>query len=158
MEKPYRTGSELSKPHEMGGRWGDSNVSRTALLCRTSTKAIVSPLEDLQTNKIGTFVVLLTSSSGPNLSAFTATVRPPHSRFQRSVYRRVAKGISPCILKSSLIRQDLANLPNVPHNLRSTVNAVPLRSAAMSGCWRICMGLVSLKLPQLQGKTYCRLY
>lgn len=113
-------------------------------------------------NNVLTFVVLLLSSSGPNLNAFTATFPPFQSRFQRSVYPRVAKGIS-CILKSWLIRQAVGNLPNVRHNDRSTVNAVLLRSAGMSGCWRICRGLISLRLPRYlgygaRGNAYRRFY
>ena len=137
----------------MGGRWGDSSVSRVTLPCKISTSGRELSLkfqEIGKTNKTVTFVVLLLSSSGPNLNALTATFRPFQSRFQRSVYPRVATGISSCILKSSLIRQEVGNLPNTPHNLRSTVNAVLLRSAAMSGCWRICRRFVWLGLPQIR--------
>ena len=81
-----------------------------------------------------TFIVWILSSPGENLNALTATFLPFQSRFHRSVYPRVAMGISSCILKSSLIREVFGNLPNVPHNFRSMVNAVLLRSSGISAC------------------------
>jgi hypothetical protein len=86
------------------------------------------------TEKAITLVVLFLSSSGANLNALTATFLPFQSRFHRSVYPRVANGISSRVLKSSSIRQDLGSLPNVPHSFRSMVSAVPLRSPGIFAC------------------------
>ena len=121
---------------KMGEYWNDSGVSTTKLLYKTSESRVSFAWNP--TNKMITFVILLLSSSGPNLKTLTATFLPPKSRFQRSVYPRVAKGISSFVLKSLLIRQVVGNLPNAPHSRRSIVNAALLRSAAISGCCRIC--------------------
>ena len=65
---------------------------------------VVSSQRDGPTKIAITFVVLLLSSSGANLNALTATFLPRYFRFHRSVYPRVAKGISSCVLRSSSIR------------------------------------------------------
>ena len=120
----------------MGECWDGPGVSIIVLPYKTSESdsEFLIRSGDQPTEKIVTFVVLLLSSSGANLNALTATTLPFHTRFHRSVYPRVAKGISSCILKSSSIRQDPGSLPNVPHNLRSVVNAMLLRSPGMSAC------------------------
>lgn len=97
-----------------------------------------------------TFIVLLLSSSGASLNILTATFFPFHSLFHRSVNPRVAKGISSRVLKSSSIRQDVGSFPNVPHNFRRILNAVPLRFPGMFGWRRICGETISFKPHQFR--------
>jgi hypothetical protein len=154
MGKPRRTDSCSSMPRKMGECWGDSGVSTTKLLYKISTGHYEFAWNS--TDKMTTFVILLLSSSGPNLRTLTATFLPLKSRFQRSVYPRVAKGISSFVLKSLLIRQVVGNLPKAPHSRRSIVNAALLSSAAMSGCCRIygeSISFVGLSQFQNMGDT-----
>ena len=136
MGRPYKTGSGSLKHHRMGEYWGGLGVSTTVLLYKTSMSGseFLGILKDQRTKKTVTFIVLSISLSASNLNALTATVLPLHSRFHRSVYPPVARGISSCTLNSSLIRQDLGSLPDILHNVRSTVNAEALRSLGMSAC------------------------
>ena len=139
MEKPYRTDPCSSRHHETGECWGDLNVSTVILLCRISINGSESlKISEDRYAENRTLVILVLSSSGLNLNALTATLLPFQSLFQRSVYPRVARGISSPSLKFSLIKQRLGSLPSVPQILRSKVNATLLRSAGISGCWRIC--------------------